>query len=63
MLKVQDPSLLRTQAFLGGEWIDADHRETMRVTNPATGEAIGTVPMCGTREPSQRPKSRRRRGR
>ena len=50
MLKVQDPSLLRTQAFLGGEWIDADHRETMRVTNPATGEAIGTVPMCGTRE-------------
>ena len=50
MLELKDPSLLRQQVFLAGEWIDADTRETIPVTNPANGERIGTVPMCGAEE-------------
>jgi succinate-semialdehyde dehydrogenase/glutarate-semialdehyde dehydrogenase len=50
MLKLQDPSLLRQQAYVAGEWIHADDGTTTTVTNPATGEAIGTIPMCGLPE-------------
>ncbi len=50
MLKLKDPTLLRQQVFIAGEWVDADSRETIPVTNPANGEQIGTVPMCGTAE-------------
>ncbi|VTU33514.1 NAD-dependent succinate-semialdehyde dehydrogenase [Variovorax sp. RA8] len=50
MLNLKDPTLLRQEVFLAGEWIDADTREAIPVTNPATGEQIGTVPMCGTEE-------------
>lgn len=50
MLNLKDPTLLRQQVFLAGEWFDADTRETIPVSNPATGEQIGTVPMCGAEE-------------
>ena len=50
MLTLNDPTLLREQAFVGGEWIDADDGGTVAVTNPANGQTIGTVPMCGTGE-------------
>lgn len=50
MLKLKDPTLLREQVFVAGEWADADSRETIPVTNPANGEQIGTVPKCGTAE-------------
>ncbi|MBT2321687.1 NAD-dependent succinate-semialdehyde dehydrogenase [Variovorax paradoxus] len=50
MLKLKDPTLLRQQVFIAGEWVDADSRETIPVTNPASGEQIGTVPMCGAAE-------------
>jgi succinate-semialdehyde dehydrogenase/glutarate-semialdehyde dehydrogenase len=50
MLKLKDPSLLRQQAYVAGAWIDADDGKTVAVTNPATGEQLGTVPMCGTAE-------------
>ena len=50
MLKLKDPTLLRQQAYVAGAWIAADNGETVAVNNPATGERIGTVPMCGTAE-------------
>ena len=50
MLQLRDPDLFRQQCYVAGEWIDADSRETVAVTNPATGETLGTVPMCGTAE-------------
>ena len=50
MLKLKDPSLLKQQVCVAGEWINADSGATVAVTNPATGEQIGTVPMCGTAE-------------
>jgi len=42
--------LLRHQCYIAGEWIDADSGATLEVTNPATGEALGTIPNCGAAE-------------
>ena len=50
MLKLKDPGLFRQQAYIAGAWVNADSSATVAVTNPATGEQIGTVPMCGTAE-------------
>ncbi|MDM0026969.1 NAD-dependent succinate-semialdehyde dehydrogenase [Variovorax saccharolyticus] len=50
MLNLKDPTLLRQQVFVAGEWTDADDRETVAVTNPANGGLIGRVPMCGSAE-------------
>ncbi|SDG90575.1 MULTISPECIES: NAD-dependent succinate-semialdehyde dehydrogenase [unclassified Duganella] len=50
MLQLKDPSLLRQQAYINGEWTDADSGTTLAVTNPATGEQIGTVPVMGVAE-------------
>ena len=36
--------------LIAGEWVGADSGETIDVTNPATGEVIGTVPACGDAE-------------
>lgn len=49
-MKLDDPALLKTQCRVGGAWIDADDGATLVVTNPATGETIGTVPKCGAAE-------------
>jgi succinate-semialdehyde dehydrogenase / glutarate-semialdehyde dehydrogenase len=50
MLQLKDPSLLRQQAYLSGQWCDADDGQTISVTNPATGEVIGSVPKMGAAE-------------
>ena len=49
-LKLKDPSLLRQQCYVDGAWIDADAGGRLEVTNPATGEVIGTVPQLGVAE-------------
>ena len=50
MMQLNDPSLLRQQAYLNGRWCDADNGETCEVANPATGEVLGTVPKMGAAE-------------
>jgi succinate-semialdehyde dehydrogenase/glutarate-semialdehyde dehydrogenase len=50
MLKLKDASLFKQQCLIAGVWVDADDGKTVAVTNPATGEQLGTVPMCGTAE-------------
>ncbi len=50
MLPLKDPSLFRQQAYVAGQWTDADDGKTLSVTNPATGAQLGTVPLCGARE-------------
>ena len=50
MLKLKDPSLFKQQAYVAGQWIAADDGKTVAVTNPANGETIGTVPVCGAKE-------------
>jgi succinate-semialdehyde dehydrogenase/glutarate-semialdehyde dehydrogenase len=50
MLKLKDPGLFKQQAYIAGEWVNADDGGTVAVTNPANGKELGTVPMCGTDE-------------
>src|SRR5436190_8575670 len=42
---LHDPALLRQQCYVDGNWTDADSGATHAVANPATGRAIGTVPV------------------
>ena len=49
-MNLTDPSLLRQQAFLAGEWIAADNGAVQAIQNPATGTVIGTVPVMGAAE-------------
>ena len=42
--------LIRQQAFINGEWRDADHGGRHAVHNPATGELIAEVPDMGAAE-------------
>ena len=41
------PELLREQAYLAGAWSDADSGKSIAVTDPASGEEIGSVPNMG----------------
>jgi succinate-semialdehyde dehydrogenase/glutarate-semialdehyde dehydrogenase len=50
MLNLKDPSLLKQQCYIDGQWCDADSGETIAVNNPATGEIIAHVPKMGTAE-------------
>ncbi|MBV8853740.1 MAG: NADP-dependent succinate-semialdehyde dehydrogenase [Sinobacteraceae bacterium] len=49
-MKLQDPALLRTQAYVNGEWIGSAGAAAQDVSNPATGEKLGTVPSMGASE-------------
>ena len=49
-LSISDPNLLKTQAFIDGQWVNADNAATLAVTNPADGTVIANVAKCGTAE-------------
>ncbi|MDA0367647.1 MAG: NADP-dependent succinate-semialdehyde dehydrogenase [Proteobacteria bacterium] len=49
-MKLADSKLFRQQAYLAGQWSDADSGGTVRVNNPATDETLGTVPKMGAAE-------------
>ena len=50
MAQLKDHGLLKSQALINGGWRDALSGQTLSVTNPATGESIGTVPKMGKQE-------------
>lgn len=50
MLTLKDPRLLKQQAYVNGAWCNADNAETISVTNPANGVALGSVPNMGAAE-------------
>lgn len=47
---LQDAKLFRRQCYIDGQWRDADSGGTIDVTNPATGEKLGTIPKMGAAE-------------
>jgi succinate-semialdehyde dehydrogenase/glutarate-semialdehyde dehydrogenase len=49
-LNLKDPTLLRQQCYVDGQWLDARSGGTKPVTNPATGAVLGTVPYMGADE-------------
>jgi succinate-semialdehyde dehydrogenase/glutarate-semialdehyde dehydrogenase len=49
-LQLNDPSLLRQQAYVNGQWCEADSGARTEILNPASGELIGSVPNMGRGE-------------
>src|SRR5437016_6576960 len=49
-LPLKDPKLFREQCYVDGQWVGADSRKTLAVIDPATGQALGTVPDLGGAE-------------
>jgi succinate-semialdehyde dehydrogenase / glutarate-semialdehyde dehydrogenase len=49
-MQLKDPTLLRQQAFINGQWRDAESGKTITVTNPANGETVGTIANMGAAE-------------
>jgi succinate-semialdehyde dehydrogenase / glutarate-semialdehyde dehydrogenase len=47
---LNDPSLFREEAYIGGTWCNADSGKKFQVTNPATGEVIANVSDLGVAE-------------
>lgn len=49
-MKLIDPSLLRQQCYINGQWRNADSGKTIAIANPGTHEVIGHVPVMGNAE-------------
>ena len=49
-MQLTDPGLLKTQAFIHGNWVDADSGATTPVRNPANGATVAEVARCGAAE-------------
>jgi succinate-semialdehyde dehydrogenase/glutarate-semialdehyde dehydrogenase len=43
-MQLTDPELFRQKCYIDGKWVMNDAREPIEVSNPATGEMIGSVP-------------------
>ncbi|MEX2494905.1 MAG: NAD-dependent succinate-semialdehyde dehydrogenase [Woeseia sp.] len=49
-IDISDKALLKSRAYIDGEWIASDSGETYSVTNPANSEVIAEVARCGAAE-------------
>src|SRR5574343_519201 len=49
-MKLQNSQLLCTRNLLGGQWVIADAGSQLAVFNPANGEKLADVPLCGADE-------------
>jgi succinate-semialdehyde dehydrogenase/glutarate-semialdehyde dehydrogenase len=49
-MQLKDASLFRQQAFIAGEWVDADKKGVIEVDDPATKKVLGKVPKMGAAE-------------
>ena len=49
-MQLTDTKLFRQQGYVDGAWAGADSGKTVAVTDPATGEQLGTVPNMGADE-------------
>lgn len=52
-LNLNNPSLLRENAYINGQWVSADSSATFGVINPSTMELIASVPNLGASETSR----------
>lgn len=50
LLKLNNPGLLRSKAYINGAWVDADDGSTFDVSNPADGSILTAVPDQGVAE-------------
>jgi succinate-semialdehyde dehydrogenase/glutarate-semialdehyde dehydrogenase len=49
-MNLTDAGLLKSQALINGQWVDADSGARIAVTDPATGETLAQVPNMGQAE-------------
>jgi len=49
-MNLSDKGLLHSQAYIDGQWCNADNGDTVPVTNPANGEQIADLANCGAEE-------------
>jgi len=49
-MQISDNGLLKTQAYIDGQWVDSDDSSTFAVTDPANGKTIAEVASCGSAE-------------
>jgi len=49
-IQLQDSSLLKTQAYIDGKWVNADDGTTFPVYNPANNDEIAAIANVGTTE-------------
>jgi succinate-semialdehyde dehydrogenase/glutarate-semialdehyde dehydrogenase len=52
-LNLKDRTLFREACYINGAWVGAGSNETIDVTNPASGELLGTIPKMGADETRQ----------
>lgn len=50
---LKDAGLVRSQAFINGQWVDAEDGKRFSVTNPATSEELGQVADIGLAQTKQ----------
>ena len=50
MKNLENKNLFRQQGYLNGKWVDADNNAVIEVSNPATGEILGSIPNMGPAE-------------
>ena len=49
-MRLNDSALLRQQAYIDGEWVDAADGSRFEVSNPADGSVLASVPALGVTE-------------
>ncbi len=52
-VEIQNKTLIGNQGFIGGSWVGSNSTKTTDVSNPATGEVIGTLPFMSHEEATQ----------
>ena len=49
-INLTNSTLLKTQAYINGQWVKGDNNDTFDVLNPATGEVLTSVASLGVDE-------------
>src|ERR1700677_156410 len=49
-MQLKEAALFRQQAYIDGDWVDADNGATLEVTNSSTGVVLGVAPNMGADE-------------
>ena len=56
-INLTNSTLLKTQAYIDGQWIEGDNNDTFDVLNPATGEVLAQWSVSVWMKPEERLKS------
>ncbi|CEE94538.1 succinate-semialdehyde dehydrogenase I, NADP-dependent [Xenorhabdus nematophila str. Anatoliense] len=52
-MNISENPFFHQQAYINGQWCDADNKETLTVSDPATGKVIGQIPNMAASEVKQ----------